>query len=199
MKLYNFILHILKFFKAPGNNHMDHTSGSYDKPFVLTMADTIIPSVQSMLEKELRYLEFLVKNDAPKTMINNSKLHISYYQNKLNDYNNYIASMKVVNKTPHKVVIVDENNNIVKIYNPDTTTIRLAVKTVPGEPLPDGTPTSTTQFGQAEGLPEYHPEIYYIVSQLVKNALPDRKDLLVPAEVVRDQDGNIIGCKSLGR
>jgi hypothetical protein len=39
---------------------------------------------------------------------------------------------------------------------------------------------------------------YFIVSQLIKSAFPDRHDLLVPAEVVRDSDGNIIGCKSLG-
>lgn len=43
------------------------------------------------------------------------------------------------------------------------------------------------------------PAIYYIVSQLVKSALPDREDLLVPAEVVRDEQGHIIGCRSLGR
>lgn len=41
-------------------------------------------------------------------------------------------------------------------------------------------------------------ETYYIVSQIVKSALPTRKDLLVPAEVVRDENGNIVGCKSLG-
>jgi hypothetical protein len=39
---------------------------------------------------------------------------------------------------------------------------------------------------------------YYIVSQLVKSALPNRCDLLVPAEVQRDEKGNIIGCRSLG-
>jgi hypothetical protein len=43
------------------------------------------------------------------------------------------------------------------------------------------------------------PSRYYIVSQLVKSALPSRNDLLVPAEVVRDASGNIIGCRSLGR
>jgi len=41
--------------------------------------------------------------------------------------------------------------------------------------------------------------VYYIVSQLVKSALSGRADLLVPAEVVRDSSGNIIGCQSLGR
>jgi len=43
------------------------------------------------------------------------------------------------------------------------------------------------------------PDVYYIVSQLVKSALPDRDDLLVPAEVVRDETGRIVGCRSLGR
>ena len=41
-------------------------------------------------------------------------------------------------------------------------------------------------------------ETFYIVSQLVKSALPNRSDLLVPAEMVRDEKGMIIGCKSLG-
>ena len=41
-------------------------------------------------------------------------------------------------------------------------------------------------------------ETFYIVSQLVKSALPNRSDLLVPAEMVRDEKGAIIGCKSLG-
>jgi hypothetical protein len=42
------------------------------------------------------------------------------------------------------------------------------------------------------------PVIFYLVSQPVKSALPSRKDLLVPAEVVRDEKGNIIGCRSFG-
>ena len=41
-------------------------------------------------------------------------------------------------------------------------------------------------------------ETFYIVSQLVKSALPNRSDLLVPAEMVRDEKGVILGCKSLG-
>ena len=41
-------------------------------------------------------------------------------------------------------------------------------------------------------------ETFYIVSQLVKSALPNRSDLLVPAEMVRDEKGAILGCKSLG-
>ena len=62
-----------------------------------------------------------------------------------------------------------------------------------------GISVTRTVFGEPVGLPEPEVGTCYIVSQLVKNALPERDDLVVPAEVVRDADGNIIGCKSLGR
>ena len=102
--------------------------------------------------------------------------------------------VKVVNMTPHDVNIVGGLT-----YPKSGLQIRLAVQTVPCDPLPDGTPTSKTEFGEPEGLPEFREGIFYIVSQLVKNALPDRTDLLVPAEIVRDDAGVIIGAKSLGR
>jgi len=107
--------------------------------------------------------------------------------------------MTVINKTPHAIHIVDENDQVVRTYEKEDGQIRLAVQKIKDDPLSDGTPTSITKFGQPEGLPEFRKETFYIVSQLVKSALPDRTDLLVPAEVVRDEKGNIVGCKSLGR
>jgi hypothetical protein len=56
-----------------------------------------------------------------------------------------------------------------------------------------------TSFGDVEGLPESTDGTYYIVSRLVRQALPDRNDLLVPNEIIRDAAGNIIGCGSLAR
>lgn len=107
--------------------------------------------------------------------------------------------MTVINKTPHAVHIVDSDGRIVKTYEKGDSQIRLTAKTVQDIPLADGTPTTRTEFGEPEGLPSFQEGIFYIVSQLVKNTLPNRTDLLVPAEVVRDEKGNIIGCKSLGR
>lgn len=52
-------------------------------------------------------------------------------------------------------------------------------------------------FGEVEGLPKYREDVYYIVSRLVKSALPDRKDLLCPGQQVRNETGQVIGCKSL--
>lgn len=106
--------------------------------------------------------------------------------------------MTVVNKTPHAVHILDDSHRVIRTYEKGDSQIRLSVEVVQGEPLKDGTPTSRTTFGKPDGLPEFQEGTFYIVSQLVKNALPDRKDLLVPAEVVRDEKGNIIGCRSLG-
>jgi hypothetical protein len=103
----------------------------------------------------------------------------------------------IINMTPHPVMIIDETGNVARRFE-TAGQIRLASQTVTGEPI-DGIPTSKTVFGEAVGLPEATNGTYYIVSQIVKSALPGRKDLLVPAEVVRDTSGNIIGCRSLGR
>jgi len=99
----------------------------------------------------------------------------------------------IINMTPHPVNIVDGI-----IIPASGQQIRLAVTTQPGTPI-DGVPTSATIFGSPVGLPDYQEGTWYIVSQMVKSACPGRADLLVPAEVVRDGGGCIIGCRSLGR
>lgn len=107
--------------------------------------------------------------------------------------------VKVINKTPHDITIVDSNGIIIKVYPPNPSAlIRLNAKTNIVGVLPDGTFLSKTVFGDPEGLPEFKEGTFYIVSQLVKSALPERTDLLVPAEMIRDDEGKIIGCKSLG-
>ena len=85
-----------------------------------------------------------------------------------------------------------------KIFIPASgNVIRLAAETV-NVGNHDGIPLTETIFGSPTGLPAQAPGTLLIVSQLVKSALPERTDLVVPAEVVRDAAGNIIGCKSLG-
>ena len=101
----------------------------------------------------------------------------------------------IINKTPHPVNIVD---GPVFPACPKEELIRLAVSVQPAKSI-DNIPTSVTVFGEPVGLPDYQEGIWYIVSQLVKSALPNRVDLLVPADVARDADGTIIGCRSLGR
>lgn len=60
-------------------------------------------------------------------------------------------------------------------------------------------PITATKFGEVEGLPEPQDGIIYIVSNLVAQAVPEREDVFFPDDVVRDSQGNIIGCRALGK
>ena len=103
---------------------------------------------------------------------------------------------QIKNLTPHPVNICNNAGDIVRVFQSEGL-VRLKATTVVAGEI-DGIPVTKTEFGQVEGLPEFQEGVFIVVSQLVKNALPSRFDLLVPAEVVRDEKGNIIGCKSLG-
>lgn len=60
-------------------------------------------------------------------------------------------------------------------------------------------------YAQVVGLPEQeldeygHVVNYYIVSILVAQNSPDRKDLLIPYDLVRSEKGQIVGCRKLAR
>jgi hypothetical protein len=52
-------------------------------------------------------------------------------------------------------------------------------------------------FGELEGLPEPIEGVFFIVSRIVREAAKDRTDLLVPQGLIRDENGQPIGCESL--
>ena len=103
---------------------------------------------------------------------------------------------QIKNFTPHPISICNNAGEVTREIQSEGL-VRLKAVTVPAGEI-DGVPVSRTEFGQPEGLPEFQEEVFIVVSQLVKTVLPSRYDLLVPAEVVRDEKGNIVGCKSLG-
>lgn len=106
--------------------------------------------------------------------------------------------MNIINKTPHALSIMNDEGKVIKVFEKSDNPVRLSTAVITDEPI-CGITTTKTQFGEVQNLPDFEEGVYYIVSQLVKSALPDRRDLLVPAELVRDENGNIIGCRSLGR
>jgi len=104
---------------------------------------------------------------------------------------------RIINMTPHPIVILDNDMNVYRVIESSGQTVRLTMDIVRKGEF-DGIPISKTEFGKPVGLPELDCETYLIVSQLVKNAFPLRHDLVVPAEVIRDEKGDIMGCRSLG-
>lgn len=53
-----------------------------------------------------------------------------------------------------------------------------------------------TEFGEPINLPPESKDKFYIVSAVLKSACPERNDLIVPADFVRDDKGNITGCRA---
>jgi len=103
----------------------------------------------------------------------------------------------IINLTPHAITFVLEGG-IRKVIQPSGELARLTTKTVTiGEV--NGIPVTTTEYGDVTGLPEPTDGTVYIVSSLVAGRVPDRKDVFIPNESVRDAEGRIVGCKSLGR
>lgn len=111
------------------------------------------------------------------------------------------AFQSIVNLTPHPITILEKGNIPLATFHATRPAARCSQSTsiVGGHPISEdiAIPLSETTFGKVVGLPNPIPGVRFIVSRLVMSACPDRTDLLVPNELVRGEDGNIIGCRSL--
>jgi len=136
-----------------------------------------------------------------------------------------IKSKKLVNLTPHAINFIVSYN--VEIYRdtigtpkyiteersyslPPSGTVarckvdRQIIDSIVAQDISDWditVPITKTRFGEVEveGLPEPEEDTIYIVSNLVAQAVPHREDVFFPDDLVRDEHGNIIGCRALGK
>ena len=105
--------------------------------------------------------------------------------------------MKIVNLTPHAINIVNNDGSVVKTIEPSGELARLSTSTkVTGNC--DNIPLTETIYGEIRGLPDPTPDTIFIVSSLIAQRVPERHDVFIPNESVRDEKGRIIGCRSLG-
>ena len=112
--------------------------------------------------------------------------------------------MKVINLTPHAINVVDKETKEILITFPKSENpARLPTSTVVSHNIEINEisiPVTKTAFdyNTATNLPlTQEGNVFYIVSRIILSAFPERNDLLVPNELVRDASGNIIGCSSL--
>ncbi len=63
----------------------------------------------------------------------------------------------------------------------------------------NGIPIFTVKMGAVENLPDPVEGTVYIVSKITAEGAPDRTDLLITNEVVRDEEGRPVGCKSFSK
>jgi hypothetical protein len=129
---------------------------------------------------------------------------------------------KIISLVPHQIHLIGQEGQTIRTFEPSGQVARVSVETVKAkvDELSD-LPITHQKFGDVTGLPKQETYClggidphehqvycgcdqggggiarYYIVSAMVKAALPKRRDLLVPSDFVRDEKGQILGCKSL--
>lgn len=105
--------------------------------------------------------------------------------------------INIKNLTPHNIVVL-VSDDIRYIITPCDTVARCTAKTETIGEI-NGIPMTRTSYGDVCGLPDPIPNTVFLVSTLVAQACPERDDLFIPNEIVRDENGKVIGCKSFGR
>lgn len=108
--------------------------------------------------------------------------------------------MKIINLTPHPLKIQRQDGSVLELAKPEVGTLvpRRTAKSVQMEPI-EGLSISTTIFGEVENLPAEEDNTIFVVSRLVVDGATHRTDLFAPGELLRDEQGNIIGAKGLAR
>jgi len=100
-----------------------------------------------------------------------------------------------INLTPHTINVVQSEVGTM-VVPPSGNVARCAQTTEIAYNVGDIV-CRRTVYGNVEGLPDRTPSVFYIVSALVRTAVPNRADVLSPGELVRDSNGQPIGCKGL--
>ena len=104
----------------------------------------------------------------------------------------------IVNLTPHEIAVYDAAGESVLQVIPSSGMARAAQTREPLDKI-NGIPVSKTGYGAVTGLPDQQDGVVYIVSVLTAQAAPDRKDLYIVDDLVRDDTGRILGCKALAQ
>ena len=104
--------------------------------------------------------------------------------------------LKLVNLTPHPVVIVDQDADILEL--PGCPTPPRVEETREFQGVVNGIPVNKVVMGQVRDLPEARPGTGYIVSRLVAETAR-RPDLYIPDRTIRDDQGRIVGCMALAQ
>ena len=97
--------------------------------------------------------------------------------------------MKFINLTPHAITDAITGTS----FPASGDVARVAATFTPAGEA-GGVQLFRRTFGNVTGLPAPQDGVLFIVSALVAAAAPSRSDLLSPGELVRNSDGQPIGC-----
>ena len=108
---------------------------------------------------------------------------------------------RVINTLPEEVRILSPNDEIIKIFPAAELTVGVTYENKHNGTLNMRVPLTKTIYKHTN-LPPEEDGVFYIVSHMIFNVMkhisPNRKDLLVVCETVKDLNGKHRGCRSLG-
>ena len=102
----------------------------------------------------------------------------------------------LINLTPHLLNIIAADGSTVYIP-PDGNRIARVASTSSIVATVNGINISRQTFGKVVDLPDAQDDVVFIVSRMVKDRVPDRDDVVVYGNPIRDTDGKIIGAWGL--
>lgn len=109
------------------------------------------------------------------------------------------GEVEVVNLTPHAINILDADNKIVKTFESSSSIARCTCSRNQIGNV-NGIAINSNYYGEVTGLPAPKDGTIYLVSALVAQAVKAiRKDVFVTDDAVRNDDGQIIGCRAFAR
>lgn len=107
--------------------------------------------------------------------------------------------IEIRNLTPHPINFIGENGE--KILTIESSGIARAAQSREKIGTVDlgicGIPINHSKYGTVEGLPDPENGVIYVVSALTAQAVPNRSDVFITDDAVRDEDGRVIGCRAL--
>lgn len=109
-----------------------------------------------------------------------------------------LGIIKVYNLTPHNLNVIDSDGNVTVI--PASGAIARVGTTEVLVGKLGLVEVKKRHFGDVDwgfDMPQMKKDTVYVVSSLVASAVSDRHDILVPGNLVRDEQGQPIGCKGL--
>ena len=101
----------------------------------------------------------------------------------------------IINLTPHTINATRRDGSV-RAIAPSGSVARCSQSSVEVGEV-EGIPLYRTTFGEVTGLPAPEEGVLYIVSALVRMAVPHRADVVSPGELLRGPDGQPVGCKGL--
>ena len=106
---------------------------------------------------------------------------------------------KIINLTPHTINFVGQDNTIILSVPSSGVARATQRREIVDTIVADGItlPVARCTYGDVQGLPAPQADTIYIVSAITAQAVPERQDVFIVDDSVRDENGRIIGVRGI--